>query len=261
MQMIVEGVRELVLYATGDTEAQLERLLGMIPLLTGEATKILSTTRRLSAVLRRLLDPRASAEHQQLSQSLQAIMSLAARSRGTHPVSMEIDHGIQLDSPMTRDFREPPTEFTPVAIDETISLASEKDRKKAAAEYAELQRIDWKRMQKTIDQALRTAPRVSLASIARASKTNSPLSVSSSSSMNTMASPTFARSKATMTSHRIMKKCPASCGEDASATAPPSSLSSIAMNFENTTKPVSMASAPSSKPANFSKFGKASFQQ
>ena len=157
---------ELAALADLESEGEgIDRLLGMIPLLTDEATKILSTTQRLSSALRRLLDPRASAEHQQFAHSLQSIMSLAARSRGAVPVSMEIDHSVSLDSPMSRDFWEPPSGFTPVEIDESISLASEKDRKKAAAEYAELKRLDWKSMQKKIDQALRIAPSVSLASL------------------------------------------------------------------------------------------------
>ncbi len=144
------------------------RLRKMLPLLTEEATKILSTTQRLSAALRRLLDPRASAENRQIKNALQEVMRLAAGQRDDESLAeltLEIDQGVSLDSPMSRTFWAPSERFQSVTVNETEPEDAEELRKKAREEYALLKRIDWRAMRGKIKDALRTAESVPLESL------------------------------------------------------------------------------------------------
>jgi len=151
-----------------DENEGITRLRRMLPLLTEEATKILSTTQRLSAALRRLLDPRASAEHRQMKNELQEVMRLAAARRDDESISsmaIEIDQGVVIDSPMARTFWTPTEKFQFVSINDTAPEDAEALRRKAREEYALLKRIDWKAMRKKITAALKTSDAVSLEQI------------------------------------------------------------------------------------------------
>ncbi len=152
---------------------EMDSLQGMMPLLTDEATKILSTTQRLSVALRRLLDPRASEEHRRLSELVQdnlrgaAHLRLAAKS---DQVSMEVEVSAAIDSPMTRDFWKPVSRFEPTkahAADESEQLAWQKN---ALQEYAALRRLDWKSMEKRVKTLLKSKPKLSLQEVLGAEK-------------------------------------------------------------------------------------------
>lgn len=161
-----EMVNELITLddLKGDSSG-IERLRGMMPLLTEEATKILSTTQRLSAALRRLLDPRASEEHRQLTSELQEIMRVAGQRRDDPELvhlESEIDQSVSLDSPMTRDFWAPPSGFTEVEPNDEEPADAEALKLRLREEYAQLKRLDWKRMETSIAKALKKSPQVPL---------------------------------------------------------------------------------------------------
>lgn len=137
------------------------RLQGMMPVLTAEATKILLTTQRLSAALRRLLDPRASEENRQLTAELREIMRLMGQDK-TRRIDTEIEQGIALESVMARDFWSPSQKFEEVELSAGDLISAEELRKKSQAEYAALRLLDWKRMEKNVAMALRKSAQVPL---------------------------------------------------------------------------------------------------
>jgi len=118
---------------------------GMIASLSAEAEKVLGTTRRLSATLRRLLDSRGSTTRLRLAAVLREIRAAAAR-RAEDPPAVGIDVFTELDllSPTSRTFWESPVRFEPVEL--SSAEPDEDDRLLAFRHLAELQRLDWEAM-------------------------------------------------------------------------------------------------------------------
>lgn len=153
----VEALRESV--------HELDRLEGMVPLLTDEATKILSTTQRLSAALRRLLDPRASEEHRRLKELLQETMrgfGQCEMESKDESLQMQVDLGVDIDSPMTRDFWKPRQRFEKVQLEGGDQEQELVWQKQALEQYSALRRLDWKGMEKKIGGLLKSREKVAL---------------------------------------------------------------------------------------------------
>lgn len=123
----------------------------MVPLLLGEAEKVMRTNQRLSATLRRLLDSRSAADRQRLAQLLTEIRSLAAARAESPPdesTGVEIDTGISLGLPLSRSFWSPPTTFAP--IDLTEHAVDDDKRIEAFRVLAGMHRLDWRSMRRNI---------------------------------------------------------------------------------------------------------------
>lgn len=121
----------------------LEVVRRMVPVLLSEAEKVLQTTCRLSATLRRLLDTHAQNERRRVAELLQRIQALAA-SMSTDPprdVQLEIDDSLEIASPFSRTDWTPPVEYEVVNLAEKSFDHSHKVE--AFRELARLHPIDW----------------------------------------------------------------------------------------------------------------------
>lgn len=142
-------IEELARQAEG-----LEALRRMIPSLLSEAEKVMRTSQRLSATLRRLLDVRATQERQRVAQLLREIRGLAAQVANDPPrtaVALELETKIELSSPVSRLFWAPPQPFE--AVDLTEHLADDERRAAAFRALANLQRIEWRRLRGLVRSA------------------------------------------------------------------------------------------------------------
>lgn len=156
------------LSALTENRDDLLRLQDMMPLLTEEATKILKTTQRLSAALKRLLDPRATEEHQRLTRLMQETLRAASKLRASSAdssVSIKVDVGLTLESPMTRDFWQPAAKFHEIKFTDEKHKDEKKWRDQALQEYAALKRLDWKMLENKIAKHLKKKPQVPLREI------------------------------------------------------------------------------------------------
>ncbi|MBC7820930.1 MAG: DUF3375 domain-containing protein [Planctomycetaceae bacterium] len=121
----------------------LEVVRHMVPVLLSEAEKVLQTTRRLSATLRRLLDTRAQHERRRIAELLQRIQAFAASMSADPPrdLSLEIDDGLGIASPFSR------TNWAPAVEYEVLDLAEKtfehSHKLEAYRELARLHPIDW----------------------------------------------------------------------------------------------------------------------
>ena len=143
-----------------------KRLQGMIGSLSAEAEKVLSTTRRLSSSLRRLLDSRASASRQRLATVLREIQVLAARqAECPSPTGVEVDVELDLLNVAQRTFWEAPIQFQAVPL--SLQAPSDDERLLAFRELAEMRRLDWERMRSNIDASLRQQGQITLPDLLR----------------------------------------------------------------------------------------------
>jgi hypothetical protein len=132
----------------------LEAVRRMIPSLLMEAEKVMRTSQRLSATLRRLLDARASQERQRVAQLLREIRGLAAL-LANHPpretVALDLETKIELSSPLARSFWTVPKQIATVDLAE--HLADDDRRSDAFRLLANLQRIEWRRLRACVHGA------------------------------------------------------------------------------------------------------------
>lgn len=137
------------------------RVRSMIRSLSAEAEKVLSTTRRLSSTLRRLLDTRASTSRQRLASILREIQAAAAR-RSEHPpdIGLEIYAEVDLLNVSQRTFWESPVCFEEIEI--SNEDPDEDDRLMAFRRLAELQRLDWETMQSNVTSLFQSNERFTL---------------------------------------------------------------------------------------------------
>jgi len=142
------------LAALADQHESLSRVRRMIPALLAEADKVMRTTARLSATLRRLLDARAAAHRIRLATVLRDIRQAAIK-LGKAPedrsIQLEVDTDAEICSPMARTFWTPSQTFTDQA---TVAHEFNLDEaKKIATAFAKLQRIDFRQMRSKIREA------------------------------------------------------------------------------------------------------------
>lgn len=133
----------------------LETLRHMVTLLQNEAEKVMRTNQRLSAVLRRLLDSRARAERQRISQLLREIQGLAVSlsdSPSTSEIGLSLEVELAVDSPFRRAFWIEPARLP--SLDLTGFEPDAGERLDAFRQLAALHRIDWNGMRERIHQAL-----------------------------------------------------------------------------------------------------------
>lgn len=143
------------LAALADQHDSLARVRRMVPALLAEADKVMRTTARLSATLRRLLDARAAAHRVRLSTVLrdirQAALKLEGDAQRTDNIELNIETDAEIASPMARTFWTASESFEGAEV----SL-HQFDPSQAAAittAFARLQRLDFRRLRRTIREA------------------------------------------------------------------------------------------------------------
>jgi hypothetical protein len=153
LEAIVERLQGLD--ALAEQSHGMDRVRGMISHLADEAEKVLRTTRRLSATLRRLLDLGSSSSRQQLATVLGDIKSLARQlgdSSGAQDFGLSLTTELELHAPMERTFWMAPATFD---VGELVQHApDELDRFAAFRNFAALERLDWGRMRDSIRSVL-----------------------------------------------------------------------------------------------------------
>jgi hypothetical protein len=123
----------------------------MVPSLLAEAEKVMRTTQRLSAALRRLLDWRSMSERQRVAQLLQQIKQAAASLADSPPsneIGAKVDVGVLLNLPLTRSFWTRPAEFEMQILSEHVTDPVR--GKELFAALAQLHRLDWKTMRSRV---------------------------------------------------------------------------------------------------------------
>lgn len=141
----------------------LETVRRMVPLLLDEAEKVMKTTQRLSATLRRLLDRNAYDDRQRVSTLLREIRRTAAALSDDPPlgVGAVIETELSIASPLSRTFWSRPQSF------ESLDLAEQRFddalRAEAFLSLARMQRLDWRSMRHKVHQALEDRPAITLA--------------------------------------------------------------------------------------------------
>lgn len=153
LEAIVAELQEID--ALAEQSGGMERVRGMISHLADEAEKVLRTTRRLSATLRRLLDVRSNTSRQRVAEVLAQIKT-TARKLADHPpgdeVGLQLATQVHLGNPMERTFWTAPTEFD---VRELLQhQPDELDRFAAFRHFAALERLDWKRMRANVERAV-----------------------------------------------------------------------------------------------------------
>jgi hypothetical protein len=141
-----------------------QRVRGMIRVLSAEAEKVLSTTRRLSNTLRRLLESQTNSSRLRLAQVLRDLKSVAA-SYSDHPpeTGLEVSTEFHLNNVFARTFWEPPLAFDELAF--TNEIDDEDQRLLAFRELAAMQRLDWERMRSNIQQQVDLHGKITLAEL------------------------------------------------------------------------------------------------
>lgn len=152
----LDGIAELEEQVEGK-----QRVKGMIRSLSAEAEKVLHTTRRLSATLRRLLDSRAGTTRMRLVEVLREIRAAAAtRAEDPPDVGMELYTELELLNVGQRTFWEPPIEFAELAL--SNQETSGDDSVLHFRRLAEMQHLDWDGMRARIETLLKTTEQLPL---------------------------------------------------------------------------------------------------
>jgi hypothetical protein len=132
-------------------EEGLRAVRQMVPTLLAEAEKVMRTTQRLSATLRRLLEPRSSRQNQRLAQLCGEILGLAASLADDPPrsaVGLDVDLRIPLTSPFARTFWSEPARLDLVPLCEHV--LDEDRRSDTFRLLGEMRRLDWRQMRERV---------------------------------------------------------------------------------------------------------------
>jgi hypothetical protein len=132
----------------------MDRIQQMIPSLLAEAEKVMRTSQRLSATLRRLLDTRSHLERQKVATILGDIRSLAVALSDDPPqnVGIDIDTNPEIACPIAKQFWVEPAEFE--HVDLTEHAIDDQRRIEAFASLAQMQRIDWRSLRSRVADAV-----------------------------------------------------------------------------------------------------------
>lgn len=133
----------------------LETVRRMVPSLLAEAEKVMRTNQRLSATLRRLLDARAQQDRQRVGQLCRDILGWAAclatdPPRGT--VGLTVETKVPMASPFARTFWSEPPRLAAVSLTEHETDAER--RAEAFRLLAQMQRLDWRRMRRQVQEMI-----------------------------------------------------------------------------------------------------------
>ncbi len=156
----IEEVQQLAPLA--DQQESLHRVRRMVPALLAEADKVMRTTSRLSATLRRLLDARAAAHRMRLSQVLRDIRQAAMHLRSDPPLDMglSIDTEAELNAPLSRPFWTPPETFDLCTLIESPTDTDQANR--IATAFKQLQRLDFRKLRSIVRESTLEGAQVSL---------------------------------------------------------------------------------------------------
>jgi hypothetical protein len=164
LETIVQRLHEIE--ALAEQVEGMRRLRGMMGNLSDEAEKVLGTTRRLSATLRRLLDTRVTASRLRLAGILREIRAAAVRLAECAPKDscmVNIFAELDLCNAFERTFWTAPAQFETQALSE--HEPDEDDLLATFRRFAELRRLDWTGMRSRIAEMLRDEDRVPLAEL------------------------------------------------------------------------------------------------
>jgi hypothetical protein len=148
----IEEIQHLA--ALADQHESLSRVRRMVPSLLAEAEKVMRTTARLSATLRRLLDARAAAHRIRLANVLRDIRQQAMRLRGApecQAIQLSVDAEAEIGSPMARTFWVQPQDFD--AFQLTEQVIDPKHAQAMASAFARMQRLDLRKLRSHIREA------------------------------------------------------------------------------------------------------------
>ncbi|MFN7730431.1 MAG: DUF3375 family protein [Pirellula sp.] len=131
----------------------LARMNRMMPALLAEADQVMRTTSRLSTILRRVLDSRASAQRARAAKVLGDIRRSAVQMRNAPPSDFEftIDCPHDFQSPMARPFWSPAPEFVSPEIIENVVDAEVAQQ--ATTSLQRLQRLDFRKLRSHVREA------------------------------------------------------------------------------------------------------------
>ncbi len=166
----IEEIQKLV--TLSDQRDSLSYLHRMVPSLLAEADKVMRTTARLSATLRRLLDARAAADRVRLAQVLQEIRKAALQLQLEPPreIGIVVHSEAEMSSPLTRPFWTPSMEFDAQEPIEHIYNAAQAEKMLEA--FAKLQRLDYRKLRRSIRECTHEGQAVTLSQIVASSPTN-----------------------------------------------------------------------------------------
>ena len=159
----IEEIQNLA--ALADQHESLARLRRMVPQLLAEAEKVMRTTARLSATLRRLLDARAAAHRRRLSQVLRDIRKAALKLQPNPPKNLPFAIDLELDiaSPLARPFWTAAETFqTNEMLEPTIDLTQST---RMSAAFAKLYRLDFRKLRNIIRDSTLEGERIALPSL------------------------------------------------------------------------------------------------
>jgi hypothetical protein len=147
-------IRQLLqMQELADQNEGLETIRHMVRGLLDEAEKVLHTTRRLSASLRRLLDTRTQQERFRVTDLLRQIRIFAAKMAEDPPrhVGFEVDGAIEISAPVSRTDWSPPLKFEQLDLAEHV--VDEELRRNVFRQFQQLRPINWNAMRRRIREA------------------------------------------------------------------------------------------------------------
>ncbi len=145
----IEEIQQLT--ALVDQQESLARVRRMVPALLAEADKVMKTTARLSATLRKLLDAESAAHRLRLSMVLRDLKQLYMKMRDREKppgVALSISSVAELQSPLSRTFWTASESFalaTPVEHIMDITQVQQ-----IAGAFAKLHRLDFRKLRSVI---------------------------------------------------------------------------------------------------------------
>jgi predicted metal-dependent hydrolase len=144
----IEEIQQLA--ALADQQEGLQRLHRMVPSLLAEADKVMRTTARLSATLRRLLDSRSAEHRVRLANVLHDIRKAALQLRTDPPssIALNIDAEIDIQAPLERPFWTAQPDFIQSEIHEHITDLTQAGA--IASAFAKMHRLDLRKLRETI---------------------------------------------------------------------------------------------------------------
>ena len=145
----ISEIQQLV--ALADQHEPMARVRRMVPALLAEAEKVMRTTARLSATLRRLLDARAAAHRVRLASVLRDIRQAALRLGGApedRTMELAIETNAEISSPMSRTFWIPSQSFE--AAEVIAHQFDDAEASRVAAAFARMQRLDFRSLRRTV---------------------------------------------------------------------------------------------------------------
>ncbi len=150
LRKTIDEVQQLT--ALAEQQGEMSRVRSMVPSLLAEADKVMRTTARLSATLRRLLDAQATEQRIRLAAVLRDIKQSALQLKDQPPdLGATISTEADICNPLARTFWRAPAEFTADSpVEHTIELERASE---LAAKFAGMRRLDMRKLREVIREA------------------------------------------------------------------------------------------------------------